>query len=109
MTETYYQYQPDEVLLDIEQDDLYDHVLERQHYRKMASTGPKSMKNFVDMEEVESMKEHFTTNESGWMKHLLIIVVVLIVLYFLYSSVCGGESGNAYNPNKMYTARFVRT
>ena len=115
MPETYYKYAPGGTELteltevDIENDELYDYVLEREAYRKLASTGPKCMKNFKDMKEVDQMSEHFTTNESNkWIKKIVIIVLILIALYFIYTFLSNKDTtSTAYNygPNTRYVFR----
>lgn len=116
MAETYYQYSPDGTEVDIENDELYDYVLEREAYRKLASTGPKCMKNFKDMKEVDQMKpdgmnEHFTmTGSKGWIKNIIIIALILIALYFIYTFFCNSNDKNStpssnYGPNTRYVFR----
>ena len=111
MAETHYQYSPDGTEVDIENDELYDYVLEREAYRKLASTGPRCMKNFKDMKEVDQMKpdgmnEHFTTiGSKGWIKNIIIIALILIALYFIYTSFCNNNDNTSsynYGPNTRY-------
>ena len=112
MAETYYQYAPDGTEVDLDDDQIYNYVLEREAYRKLASTGPKCMKNFKDMKEVDQMKpdamnEHFTTGSKSWIKNIIIIALILIALYFIYTSFCNSNNNNStssynYGPNTRY-------
>jgi hypothetical protein len=98
MAETHYRYSSDCTEPDIEHDELYDYVLEREDYRKLASTGPKCMKNFKDMKEVDEMNEHFTPTESkSWIKNIIIIAIILIALYYIYTLFCKKDDTPIYN------------
>ena len=111
MAETYYKYAPDGTEIDIDNDELYDYVLEREAYRKLANTGPKSMKNPKDMKEIVQTAEHFTTTGSkSWIKNVVIIAIILIALYLIYTLFSNGNNNNNatpynYGPNTRYVFR----
>lgn len=83
MSERYYRYNSDDAIIDIENDEIYDWVLEREQMKELDNVGPRCIRDFGG----EFREEHFgnlNQGGGGLVQNLVIILVVLMVLYLLY-------------------------
>lgn len=85
MTETNYRYKTGCNDVNLEDDDIYDHVLERDQYHKMSHNDPRCMRGAFGVKEYD-MQEHFgnlSFSFSLW--HIILILVVAYIIYYFYS------------------------
>lgn len=84
MSETYYRYNSDDAVIDLENDEIYDYVLEREELKKLDLVGPKCIRNFGG----EYQEEHFGNlhgMNNSFAKNLFVIILVLLLIYFGYT------------------------
>jgi hypothetical protein len=84
MSERYYRYNSDDAIIDIENDEIYDWVLEREKLKELDNVGPSCMKKFGD----EFNEEHFgniSQDDNNSMRYIFMIIFIIIILYLLYS------------------------
>jgi hypothetical protein len=103
MSEYYYRYNSDDAQVDLDNDEIYDYVLEREKLKELDNVGPKCMRDFGG----EFKEEHFGNlkgKNRSLLKNLFIVIMVLIALYLLYSLCCGEKKVDL--PPGNYVARF---
>ena len=94
MADKYYRYKSDCDGINLDDDDLYDHVLERERYHQLSHQNPRCMKHAFDVKEYD-MKEHFgnlSTTKSILYGALILIVVFIIVYYLFFRNSTGYSS-----------------
>jgi hypothetical protein len=107
MSEYYYRYNSNDATIDfdLENDEIYDYVLERENLKELDNVGPKCIRDFGG-----EHKEHFGNmrnlkgNNKSLLKNLFLIILVLIALYILYGLLSCNPK-NELQPGK-YIARF---
>lgn len=99
MTEDYYRYNSDDANIDLNNDEVYDYVLDRENLKDLDNTGPKNTTEFSQA----WSDEHFgNLKKSPLLKNVCLIVFIIIVMYLLYSYFC---TESTVNPG-IYTARL---
>ena len=89
MTENYYKYNSDNENIDLNKDEVYDYVLDRENLKELDNLGPK---NQTDFSQAWS-DEHFgNLKYNSLMKNLCLVIFIIIVMYLLYSHFCNESS-----------------
>jgi hypothetical protein len=94
MSEYNYRYNSDDVTIDLNNDEIYDYVLEREQLKELDNIGPKCMNNFEN-----PLSEHFGNmqkRKKSLATKLFILLIVVITLYLLYSLCL--KKNNGLNP-----------
>ncbi len=103
MSERYYRYNLDDAPIDIEKDELYDYVLEREKLHDLDNTGPRCMTDFKDMDEILEKEEHFgNLNYESWTttQKILLAIAFTVILYLIYSLINKNDLvHNEYKPS----------
>lgn len=100
MSEQYYRYNTDDAPIDMDNDEVYDYVLEREALKELDNVGPKCVRD-------NETSEHFGNLKGGGknlMKNILIVFLVIVLLYLSYSFLCDNGEKNL-KPGK-YEVRF---
>lgn len=85
MSQQYYRYNTDDAPIDIDNDEIYDYVLEREALKELDNVGPKCIKTFGQP------VEHFGNLKGGTkklMENIFIVLLVLFMLYLIYCVLC---------------------
>jgi hypothetical protein len=101
MSHHYYRYNVDDAPIDLQNDEIYDYVLEREALKDLDLVGPRCYR------EMSGAAEHFGNmkgKRGKMMKHVLLVIVVLVVLCLLYC-LCNDNIGYNLSP-KNYIARL---
>ncbi len=104
MSEYYYRYNSDDAAIDLENDEIYDYVLEREKLKELDNVGPKCVRDFGG----EFQEEHFgnlTGKNKIMVKNLFLVLLVVVALYLLYSLLSCDEKNVDFKPG-YYMARF---
>ncbi len=103
MSEYYYKYNSNDAPVDLDNDEIYDYVLEREKLKELDNVGPKCVKDFGG----EFKNEHFGNlkgKNKSLLKNVFIILLVLGALYLLYN-LCYEKKTVDLPPGK-YVAKF---
>ncbi len=104
MSEYYYRYNADDAPINLDDDEIYDYVLEREALKDLDNVGPRCMKT---MGKLEDGSEHFGNLKKGkksLFQNLLIVFGVMVILYFLYVWMCADNNAEIKPGN--YVARL---
>jgi len=114
MSEKYYRYNSDNAVIDLENDEIYDYVLERENLKELNNSDPQSLNDFSDMH-IENT-EHFgnLTNKTKLMiRKVALAIIIIVIIYFLYiGCIESNESSDpewltSFEPSRDIRARFV--
>ena len=105
MSEHYYRYNADDapINFDLNNDEIYDYVLEREALKEIYNVSPRCIKN------LGKPSEHFgNLNKRGGgmdlMQNILVIILVIVMLYLIYIFLCE-DTKSEINPGR-YIARL---
>ena len=101
MSELNYRYNSDDAPIDIDNDEIYDYVLEREALKELDNESPRCIKTYG------KQMEHFGNLKGGnknLMRNLLIVLIVMVVLYLTYCFLC--EDKNVDLKPGRYVARL---
>lgn len=104
MSEYYYRYNADDAPIDLDNDEIYDYVLEREALKDLDNVGPRCMRTMGRMEDGEEHFGNLKGKNKSLVKNLIMIMVVMIVLYLLYSWMC--EDSDVQLKPGNYVVRF---
>lgn len=86
--------------LNLDDDNMYELVYEREKMNNFRNTPPKSITNFSGIG-----TEHFSnTKKTKNLNKILIIVLLLLIVYFGYNYMCENTQNNI--PDGVYLAHF---
>jgi hypothetical protein len=95
MAEHYYRYKSDDAPINLDDDEIYDYVLEREALKDLDNMPPRCMATFG------KDHEHFGNLKGGYtalLKNMTLAVVVIIVLYLVYSLLCEKNGSVSLKP-----------
>lgn len=106
MSEHYYRYNADDAPIDydLNNDEIYDYVLEREALKELDNVPPRCIKNLGI-----PTQEHFGNlklkgGNMDLMQNVFIVLLVLVILYLLYCFLCEDKK-SGLNPGS-YIARL---
>lgn len=94
MAERNYRYKSDCEGVNLDDDNVYDYVLERDQFSQISHRDPRCMDDAFDVKAYD-MKEHFGNLGSGisiW--HVIFIALVIYIIYYLFFR--GQQAGFGY-------------
>jgi len=83
MADRNYRYKSDCEGVNLENDDLYDYVLERDNYQNLSHQDPRCMKHAFDVKEYD-MKEHFGNLDGISFWHIILILIAIYIVYYFF-------------------------
>jgi hypothetical protein len=100
MAENYYRYNSDDSSIDLNNDEVYDYVLDRENLKELDNVGPKNQR---DLSQAWSDEHYKNLKNHNFLKNCCLVVLILIVLYLLYSYFCSEKKVK----NGLYNAMLI--
>jgi hypothetical protein len=101
MSQQYYRYNTDDAPIDIDNDEIYDYVLEREALKELDNVGPKCVRDIEGHEHFGNLKGGST---NDLMRNVFIVLLVVVMLYLMYCFLCDNKE-NEIKPGN-YQVRF---
>lgn len=103
MSEHYYRYKADNTPVDLDDDEIYDYVLEREALKDLDNVGPRCMNTLGEN------NEHFGNlkgDKTNLLKNIVLAIVIIIVMYLIHCFLCGEKNEVPNLKPGNYSVRF---